>query len=48
MFYGKINNWGTFTPQEFDKHNVWDENHENHKEFIKHVVQRVLFTSNIS
>lgn len=36
VFYGKINNWGTFTPQEFDKHNVWDETHKNHKEFIKH------------
>lgn len=37
IFYGKINNWGTFSNTEFKKRQVWDESHEEYDSFIKSV-----------
>ena len=37
VFFGKINNWGTFGTEEFAKHKVWDESHENYSEFVNEV-----------
>jgi len=35
IFFGRINNWGTYTDQEFEKVKVWDKNHPEHKLFVK-------------
>ena len=37
VFFGKINNWGTFTDKVFLEHKIWDENHPEHSLFIKEV-----------
>lgn len=37
VFYGKINNWGTFTNEIFNNHKVWDISHPEHLEFIDEV-----------
>jgi len=37
VFFGKINNWGTFTDKVFLEHKVWDANHPEHSLFIKEV-----------
>lgn len=34
IFFGKINNWGTFTEEEFKKVKVWDADHTSHKDFL--------------
>lgn len=34
IFFGKINNWGTFSEEEFKNHKVWDNNHTNHRDFV--------------
>jgi MoaA/NifB/PqqE/SkfB family radical SAM enzyme len=35
IFFGKINNWGTFTEGQFNLLKVWDVSHPEHKEFRK-------------
>ena len=37
VFYGRINNWGTFTEEEFKEHQVWDEDNPHFEAFIKEV-----------
>lgn len=37
VFFGKITNWGTFTEDDFKLQQIWDENHEEHGEFVKMV-----------
>jgi sulfatase maturation enzyme AslB (radical SAM superfamily) len=34
VFYGKINNWGTFTEEEFTNQKIWDTKHPRFLEFI--------------
>jgi hypothetical protein len=34
VFYGKINNWGTFTNEIFIDHKIWDTNHPEYLEFV--------------
>lgn len=34
VFFGKINNWGTFNDGEFKLLKVWDETHPEHNEFV--------------
>jgi hypothetical protein len=34
VFYGKINNWGTFTPEQFEFLKIWDVNHPEHNDFL--------------
>jgi len=34
VFFGKVNNWGTFTNDEFNKIKVWDTEHPEYNEFI--------------
>lgn len=34
VFFGKINNWGTFTPQQFEILKIWDPNHPEHQGFL--------------
>jgi len=35
VFYGKVTNWGTFTPEQFEKIKIWDPLHPDHIDFIK-------------
>lgn len=35
IFFGRINNWGTFTPEEFAEHDVCNPEHPEFKEFVK-------------
>ncbi len=35
IFFGKINNWGTFTNEEFNNIKIWDTNHPEHGQFLK-------------
>ena len=35
IFYGKINNWGTFNDEEFKKLKIWDEKHPEYDDFVK-------------
>lgn len=35
VFYGKINNWGTFTPEQFEKLKIWDPKHPEHNYFLR-------------
>lgn len=35
IFFGRINNWGTYSVQEFEKIKIWDINHPEHSEFLK-------------
>ena len=37
VFYGKINNWGTFSDEEFKNHKVWDPEHPEYGDFIEEV-----------
>ncbi len=34
VFFGKINNWGTFDSHKFELLKIWDSNHSEHKEFL--------------
>jgi hypothetical protein len=34
VFFGKINNWGTFDSHMFELLKIWDSNHPEHKEFL--------------
>jgi hypothetical protein len=35
VFFGKVNNWGTYTDSEFKQIKVWDESHENYFDFVE-------------
>lgn len=35
VFYGKINNWGTYDNNDFENLKVWDKNHPEHLDFVK-------------
>lgn len=37
IFFGKINNWGTFSDEEFLEHQVWNPNHRNYLDFVEEV-----------
>lgn len=37
VFFGKINNWGTFTNDEYIDHKVWDTNHPEYNDFLNEV-----------
>lgn len=37
IFYGKINNWGTFTESEFNEAAVWKPEHPEHEQFVEEV-----------
>ena len=37
IFFGKINNWGTFSDEEFLEHQVWNPDHRNYSDFIEEV-----------
>lgn len=39
VLFVKINNWGTFTEEEFLKEKVWDKSHPEHTEFIEEVMK---------
>lgn len=34
VFFGKVNNWGTYTDEEFNRIKVWDDTHENYLDFV--------------
>lgn len=34
IFFGKINNWGTFTEEQFKELQVWNESHPNYQDFV--------------
>lgn len=35
VFFGKINNWGTFTDDEFKDLQIWDKSHPDHDNFVR-------------
>jgi MoaA/NifB/PqqE/SkfB family radical SAM enzyme len=35
VFFGKINNWGSFTDGQFQLLKIWDQSHPEHEQFIK-------------
>jgi len=37
IFYGKVNNWGTFSEEEFNEIKVWDEKHPEYSNFLNEV-----------
>jgi organic radical activating enzyme len=37
VYYGKITNWGTFTDDEFKKHEIWNPSHPEYNNFIMEV-----------
>ena len=37
VFYGKINNWGTFSDTQFKEHKIWDNIHPEYDKFIDEV-----------
>lgn len=37
VYYGKIINWGTFTDDEFKKHEIWNPSHSEYDNFIMEV-----------
>lgn len=41
VFFGKVNNWGTFTDEYFQSQKIWDQSHPEHLEFID-TINRVL------
>lgn len=45
VFFGKINNWGTFTEEEYLEHKIWDSNHPLHEDFLSEV-RNLLPTKN--
>jgi hypothetical protein len=46
VFFGKINNWGTFTDEEFKVREVWDPDHPNFTDFVKEF-QKVCFDNQV-
>ena len=42
VFYGKINNWGTFSESEYLIHKIWDESHPLYSDFVKEVNSFIL------
>jgi MoaA/NifB/PqqE/SkfB family radical SAM enzyme len=34
VFFGKINNWGTFTSEQFEFLKIWDSKHPEHQSFL--------------
>ena len=34
-YTSRVYNWGTFTQQEYNTHNIFDENHPEHQKFLK-------------
>lgn len=34
VFYGKVTNWGTFTPEQYERIKIWDPTHPEHQNFI--------------
>jgi hypothetical protein len=34
VFFGKINNWGTFDSHTFEFLKIWDTNHPEHTDFL--------------
>lgn len=42
VFYGKINNWGTFTDEEYLEHKIWDSSHPLYDDFVKEVNNFIL------
>lgn len=42
VFYGKINNWGTFSDDEYLEHKIWDSNHPEYDEFVKEINSCIL------
>lgn len=42
VFYGKINNWGTFDEVEFQEHKIWDHSHPDHQEFVNELNKTLL------
>lgn len=42
IFYGKINNWGTFTNEEYLSHKIWDESHPLYNDFVNEINSFVL------
>jgi len=41
IFFGKINNWGTFSEEEFNTQKIWDKTHPEHLEFLE-ILNKVL------
>jgi len=37
VFYGKINNWGTFSHDEYEGEKVWDISHPDYDDFVREV-----------
>jgi hypothetical protein len=37
VFYGKINNWGTFSNEEYITHQIWNELHPEYNDFVNEV-----------
>jgi MoaA/NifB/PqqE/SkfB family radical SAM enzyme len=37
IFYIKINNWGTFTHEEYKNAQIWDKNHPEHNIFLEEI-----------
>lgn len=37
IFFGRINNWGTFSEEEYKEQKVWDYNHPDHQDFLREV-----------
>ena len=37
VYYGKITNWGTFSADEFKKHEIWNPSHPEYSDFIYEV-----------
>ncbi len=37
VFYGKINNWGTFSEEQYTKEKIWDISHPEHDDFLKEI-----------
>lgn len=37
VYFGKINNWGTFSDEEFKNHHVWNPTHPEYQQFLQEV-----------
>jgi len=35
VFFGKVNNWGTFSSEKFELLKIWDSNHPEHNAFLE-------------
>ena len=42
VFFSRINNWGSFTDEEYEKVQIWNINHPEYNEFIKEYNKVVL------